>query len=154
MKSTAWLVAALPVVLGQTVLSTIQNQPELSTLFTYVNASRSLRPLFDTKDNFTFLAPSNAAFDDWKKSPAALQPGDDRMEGLLQYHLLQRAIPTVSFTNVVRFQTTYLNNATFSNVTDGQVVGIGSNKAGPFVVSGNKTQTTFLRKVRGTASSS
>lgn len=49
--------------------------------------------------------------------------------------------------NVPVFVASNLENGTFSNVTGGQRVGIASNKAGPFLISGNKTQTTIVTPV-------
>lgn len=58
----------LPPAFGQTVLSVSKRHPERSTLNYRINQSSTFLNLLSSAENFTFLAPSNSAFDDWLSS--------------------------------------------------------------------------------------
>lgn len=136
-----------PRVLGQaldnSVLTVLRGRPELSSLNALINASTKFSTLLSNTNRFTFLAPSNAAFDQFFTNQGNSTLGPDAIDATLRYHLLKGGFPKVSFLNTPQFIATNLDNSTFTNVTGGQVVGIASNRAGPFLISGNKTQSTI-----------
>lgn len=72
--------------LGQAVLSVLQTHLELSTFNYYVNASSNLTNLLSSANNFTLLAPSNTAFEEWFSSQGNPSLSDDVIEETLTYH--------------------------------------------------------------------
>jgi uncharacterized surface protein with fasciclin (FAS1) repeats len=121
------------------LLGVLQSQPELSTLYGYVNASANATSLLNNANNFTFFAPSNTAIASLLASnPSALSP--DLVDATLQYALVNGGFTSLSFTNVSQFVPTNLNNATYANVTGGQRLELVLDANGePQTVSGNKS---------------
>jgi uncharacterized surface protein with fasciclin (FAS1) repeats len=134
--------------LGQAVLSVLQTHLELSTFNYYVNASSNLTNLLSTANNFTLLAPSNTAFEQWFSSQGNPSLSNDVIEATLMYHLLHGGFPTTSFSNDPQFVPSHLTNATYSNVTGGQRVELVNGPAGrPQFLSNNKTATNIQSPV-------
>ncbi|CZR61808.1 uncharacterized protein PAC_11705 [Phialocephala subalpina] len=126
------------------LIYTLDAIPNLSTLTSYINASAKLTELVTTANNFTFLAPTNAAFQEWFSSTGNQTFGD--IEATLQYHLLNGSYSTVNFNEQPQFISTALNNATYTNVTiapPGQRVELISSASGPEILSSNKTVSTI-----------
>lgn len=124
------------------LINVLQNTAELSTLYSYVNASSNITRLLLSANNFTFLAPSNDAIAAFiKHNPNSLT--GDLVLANLQYSLLQGVFPSLSFTNTSQFVPTHLTNATYANVTGGQTVELLSSGGAPQVITGNKTVGTF-----------
>jgi len=122
-----------------TLLGVLQSQPDLSTFYSYVNASTNGSSLLGNANNFTLIAPSNNAIAALLASdPTALSK--DVIDATLQYSLLDGGYPSLSFTNSSQFVTTNLNNATYANVTGGQRIELLLGPDGvPQVVSGNNS---------------
>jgi hypothetical protein len=122
-------------------LEVIASYPELSTLQGYINSSPSFSNLISTVNNFTFLAPSNDAFEAF-----AAQNGNSSrqfIEATLNYSLLLGSYPVLSFSDTPQFVATNLANATYTNVTGGQRVELVSGSDGtPEIVTSNKTIST------------
>ena len=116
--------------LGQAILSVLATHLELSTFNYYVNASTNLTNLLSTADNFTLLAPSNTAFEQWFSGQGNPSLSNDVIEATLFYHLLHGGFPTTSFTEEPQFVASHLENATYSNVTGGQRVGLVTGTGG------------------------
>ena len=134
--------------LGQALLSVLQTHLELSTFNYYVNASTNLTNLLSTANNFTLLAPSNTAFENWFSSQGNPSLSDDVIESTLMYHLLHGGFPTTSILDEPQFVASHLTNATYSNVTDGQRVELVTGSGGqPQFISDNKTVTTIVSPV-------
>lgn len=130
------------------LIYTLDAIPNLSTLTGYINASAKLTELVTSANNFTFLAPTNAAFQEWFSSTGNQTFGD--VEATLQYHLLNGSYSTVSFTEQPQFISTALNNATYTNVTiapPGQRVELLSGANGPEILSSNRTVSTIGQSV-------
>lgn len=128
------------------LINVLQNTAELSTLYSYVNASSNITRLLLSANNFTFLAPSNDAIAAFiKHNPNSLT--GDLVLANLQYSLLQGVFPSLSFTNTSQFVPTHLTNATYANVTGGQTVELLSSGGAPQVITGNKTVGTFSSTV-------
>jgi len=140
-------------VLGQAILSVLQTYPQLSEFNSYVNASTNITNLLSSANNFTLLAPSNNAFEDWFSSQTST-PSQDVVEATLLYHLLHGGFPTTSFSNETQFVPSYLTNATYSNVTGGQRVELATGSGGqPELLSNNMTVTTIDTHVSTTRAS-
>jgi hypothetical protein len=129
------------------LLNVLQNTAELSTLYSYVNASSNLTHLLSNADDFTFLAASNDAIATFvKHNPNTLT--QDVLLATLQYSLLQGVFPSLSFSNTSQFVSSNLISGTFTNVTGGQVVELGLGNSGdPQVISGNKTISPSISAV-------
>jgi hypothetical protein len=105
-----------------TLLEVIATYPQLSTLNTYVNVTSNVTSLLTSANNFTFLAASNTAISSFiSDNPNVLT--NDLLQATLQYSLLKGGYPTLSFSNVSQFVPTNLVNASYANVTGGQVCG-------------------------------
>lgn len=126
---------------GQNIFSVLATHEELSTLNFHLNASTTLSKLLSTANNFTFLAPSNTAFDAWFGQGGL--PSDE-IEATLMYHFLNGGFPTLDFSQQPQFAVTHLDNNTYANVTGGQVVEVVADLLGaPQFLSGNRTATTI-----------
>lgn len=146
--SLCWLVTLFVHSACITLLGVLQSQPELSTLYSYVNASSNGSSLLGNANNFTFIAPSNNAIANLlARDPTALSK--DVVDATLQYSLLNGGYPSLSFTNTSQFVATSLSNASYANVTGGQRVELllGSNGE-PQIVSGNKSISQSPSTVR------
>lgn len=125
--------------LAQRIPEILSTRPELSSLSNYISSFPSLEEQFSTADNFTFLAPTNDAFTKW----LATNRTADYMEATFMYHLLRGVHTTVSINETPQFISSFLTNASFSNVTNGQRVGAYRNEHVLFE-SALKTTSTVL----------
>jgi len=135
---------ALPAV-GQTILSVLSVQTDLSMLNSFIDSSPTISRLLSTATNFTFLAPSNTAINAWLAAPGTTSLQTDQIEALLSYHLLHGTFPAASFSQIPRFLNSNLNNLTFENITGGQAVELLQSPTGPQILSGNTTVSTISR---------
>jgi hypothetical protein len=122
---------------GQTVLSVLSVQTDLSMLNSFIDSSPTLSRLLSTANNFTFLAPSNTAINAWLAAPGTTSLQTDQIEALISYHLLHGTFPVASFPQIPLFPNSNLNNLTFENITGGQAVEFAQGPAGPQILSGN-----------------
>jgi uncharacterized surface protein with fasciclin (FAS1) repeats len=78
----------------------------------------------NTQSGLTILAPNNAAFSKTLSTPEgkALAADSGAVAALLSYHVLSGTFPASAFTSTAQFIPTLMTNATFANVTGGQVV--------------------------------
>jgi hypothetical protein len=130
------------------LIYTLQAISGLNTLNSYINASSKLTSLFSSSNNFTFLAPTDTAFQSWISSNGNATM--DVVEATLSYHLLNGSYPTVAFTDQPQFPSTNLRNQSYENVTiypPGQRVELINSSAGPVILSSNKTTSTVTQKV-------
>ncbi|KAL3424180.1 Fasciclin-like arabinogalactan protein-like protein 7 [Phlyctema vagabunda] len=124
------------------LLGVLQSYPELSSLYSYVNASANSTGLLATANNFTFLAPSNAAIKSFiNQNPDTLTPS--LFDATVEYSLLQGGYPSLSFTDTPIFVPSYLANGSFTNVTGGQAVELVSGSDGVLeTITGNRSVST------------
>jgi uncharacterized surface protein with fasciclin (FAS1) repeats len=134
---------------GQTLLiSTLQEYSQLSTLNNYINGSTKLQHLFSSANNFTFLAPTNAAFYTWFLNAGG--QAQDVVEATLEYHLLNGSFPAASFGDVPQFAPTNLNNRSYENVTlspGSQRIELATINGTQSVISSNRTISTISTRV-------
>ncbi|RDW89774.1 hypothetical protein BP6252_01806 [Coleophoma cylindrospora] len=137
------LVPLLSLGSARSLLDVLQAYPELTTLQKYVNASSTATNLLANANDFTFLAPSNTAIEDLiSANPNGLT--DDLLQATLQYSLLQGGFPALSITKSPQFVASNLKNASYANVTSGQVVELLEDITGtPQAVTGNKSVSTL-----------
>ncbi|KAH7357211.1 FAS1 domain-containing protein [Rhexocercosporidium sp. MPI-PUGE-AT-0058] len=109
-----------------TLTNLLQNQPALTTSLT-------------TARNITILAPSNDAFSKFLSTPAGQAASNDpgMLTALLQYHVLVGAHPSSELNNSI-YAHSMLTNATYANVTNGQVVQLSKMGGKVMVMSGLK----------------
>lgn len=140
------LVAIATQVKAITLLQVLQSYPQLSSLSAYVNGSSNATALLANANNFTFLAPSNAAITTYAtQNPNVLTK--DFLLATLQYSLLQGGYPTLSFTDTPQFVPTGLVNASYANVTGGQRMELMSSSGAAEIFSGNKTLSSSASAV-------
>lgn len=72
----------------------------------------------------TVIAPNDAAFDTFLTAPSSAgnYSSPDQLYALLQYHILNGTHASYSITSSPTFIPTILTNASYTNVTTGQVV--------------------------------
>lgn len=130
------------------LLETITSLPQLSRLQSYISQLPRLSAELSKVDNYTFLAPTNAALDQWlgAESPG---PTLDDIEATLFYHLLHGIYPVATFSSSSQFVSTFLTNTSYTNVTSGQAVQLLLNRSQqPVIRSGNVTNTSITTTVR------
>ncbi|PVH70121.1 FAS1 domain-containing protein [Cadophora sp. DSE1049] len=111
-------------VLAQRISEVLATRPELSILSNYISSFPRLEEPFTRANNFTFLAPTNDAFKKW----LAMNHTTDYMEATFMYHLLRGVHTTGSINEVPQFISSFLTNASFSHVSNGQRVGAFKNE--------------------------
>lgn len=130
------------------VFQTIQ-QRGLTKLYNFINGSTQLTNLLSSAQEFTFLAPTDDAFETWLTSEGNVT--DDVIEATLSYHIFNGSFPTIDFTSTSQFVPTYLQNSSYSNITitpPGQRVELIEGTDGtPEILSNNKTVTSITTKV-------
>ncbi|CZT52150.1 uncharacterized protein RSE6_13412 [Rhynchosporium secalis] len=135
-----WIITLVPSTFAITLLQVLQTNPELSTLYGYVNASANATAFLASSNNFTFLAPSNNAISTLVKRKGNATLTGDLILASLQYGMLKGGYPTLSFSDASQYVHTNLANPGYSNVTGGQVLELTADEGGNAqVVSGNKT---------------
>ncbi|KAF0325878.1 fasciclin domain-containing protein [Colletotrichum asianum] len=124
-----------------TEVLTSQNST-LSTLIGLLGQQPAIMQGLAQAQNITILAPSNAALDEFLKTPAVMQavaadPG--LVSAILSYHVLNGTYYASAFTEQPQFIPTLLQNETYTNITGGQRVQAQT-------VGGNVTFFTALRE--------
>jgi len=133
---------------GAPLIEVLQQVENLSLLNSHIANSTTLTNLLTRADNFTFLAPSNAAFNKWLGQEGSLLT-EPEIEETLMYHILRGGFPTVRITATPQFAASNLPNGNLANVTGGQVVEAVADANGtPQFLSANKTITTITTPVR------
>jgi transforming growth factor-beta-induced protein len=101
--------------------------------------------------NITVLAPSNAAFDKTVYYPIigpAFSNNDiGAIQAILDYHVVQGSYASADLLPTIQYFPTWLSNSSYSNVTNGQVVG-AVNQLGKQVywISGQSTRSLVVVK--------
>jgi uncharacterized surface protein with fasciclin (FAS1) repeats len=111
----------------------------LLTLFTdLLSADPTLLNALAGLSNITILAPSNNALAAFTNSSAGMSAATNPglLAATLTYHVLNGTYRSTDITNKTAFVHTLLNNATYANVTGGQVVGALSNGSAVDIYSG------------------
>jgi uncharacterized surface protein with fasciclin (FAS1) repeats len=124
---------------AQTIPEVVSNIAPLSALSELLASSPRLSAWLLGANNFTFLAPSNAAV----SQLIAGSYSRDEIKATLTYHLLSGSYPVVHFSNVSEFIPTALSNASFANVTGGQRVEV-TNTGNITFRSWSKTSSSLL----------
>jgi uncharacterized surface protein with fasciclin (FAS1) repeats len=133
---------------AQSLMQVLGTNLELTELYHYVNASSTLTNMLSSLDNFTFLAPSNSAISNYLESQNLTTIGDEEMEELIQYHILNGEFPARSWSAVPQFVHSELKTPMYTNVTAGQAVELVSDSQGnPQILSWNKTVSTIVTQV-------
>ncbi|OLN89654.1 Fasciclin-like arabinogalactan protein-like protein 7 [Colletotrichum chlorophyti] len=96
----------------------------LSALTTLLGSQPGLVSSLSQAQNLTILAPSNDALEAFLQSPGAAEAATDAglIAAILQYHVLNGTYYASNFTDEPQFIHTLLQNQTYANVTEGQVV--------------------------------
>ena len=132
--------------------STLSSNSDLSNLTSILSANPALLQALGGAQNITILAPSNEAFAQLTNSSGAeALTNADVVAALLQYHVLNGSYTAAQITNSSVFVPTLLTNATYSNVTGGQVVQavkVGNETVFYSGLLQNSTVTTAVRCVK------
>lgn len=123
---------------GQSLTEVISQTPDLSTLGSLLTAYPAVASTLANATNITVLAPSNAAFSAFLTASvnASIQADAGLVPAVLSYHVLTGAIRSTEITATPAFPKTLLTNATYTNVTGGQVVKAQSANGGVVFTSG------------------
>lgn len=132
--------------------STLSSNSNLSNLTSILSANPALLQALGSAQNITILAPSNEAFAQLTNSSGAeALTNADVVAALLQYHVLNGSYTASQITNSSVFVPTLLTNATYSNVTGGQVVQavkVGNDTVFYSGLLQNSTVTTAVRCIK------
>ncbi|RMZ89174.1 hypothetical protein DV736_g3607, partial [Chaetothyriales sp. CBS 134916] len=123
---------------GVDILSILRLHNELSTFASYIEQYPGL---MDTLNNgvFTVLAPTNDALSTFAQQWPQQANDSLQLFHLLQYHIVQDAHPSATFGIRPLFPATLLTDASYANVTGGQVVELTKVNGSPAIVSGLKS---------------
>lgn len=124
LKQLAASLAFASTVSAQALTDVISQTPELSTLGALLTAYPAVANTLASASNITVLAPSNAAFSAFLTSAvnASIAADSNLVPSVLEYHVLAGTIKAADIPTTPAFPKTLLTNATFTNVTGGQVV--------------------------------
>ena len=132
-----------------TLLGALGAYTELSTLSNYVNDSSTVRTLLTEANNFTFFAPSNSAIESLIGTYNNDSLASDELDAILQYSLIHGGYSRLSFSNTPQFIASNLLNASYANVSGGQVVDLVLDSDDtPQVITGNKNVSSISLTVR------
>jgi hypothetical protein len=133
-------------VCAQSLISTLQAQPDLVLLNDYIQSLPNLLNALTNVTNYTFLAPSDTAMTRWlnESSPS---PTQDAIEATLNYHILHGGYSLASFSAVPQFAPSYLTNSTWTNLTGGAAVELVEYGGTPVFVSALKEQSSIIKGV-------
>lgn len=109
---------------GQSLTDVISQTPDLSTLGSLLQSFPAVASTLANATNITVLAPTNAAFAAFltASTNASIQADAGLVPAVLSYHVLSGTIRSTDITSTPAFAKTLLTNATYANVTGGQVV--------------------------------
>ena len=99
--------------------------------------------------NITILAPNNDALASFINSTAGAAASTDpsAIVALLTYHVLNGSYPSSAFTDMAAFAPTFLSNASYTNVTGGQVVKAQLSGTDVSIVSGLLSESKVVTPV-------
>jgi hypothetical protein len=144
--SLAIALVPLAVHTSASFLSVLASRPELSQFNAYLSQFPRLSTTISTVDNATLLIPSNTAFTKWLQNTVSpLTPSD--IENTLNYHIIHGTFPVASFTNTAQFVSSFLTNTSYSNVTDGLLVGLINIDGNPQIRSGLDANSSIITPV-------
>jgi uncharacterized surface protein with fasciclin (FAS1) repeats len=114
-----------------------------------ITAQPDLVAALSSAQNITILAPNNAALGALTNSSAgmALATNPSAVAALLTYHVLNATVTAADITNMTAFVPTLLSNATYANVTGGQVVGARTNGSAVGIYSGLLSESNVVQAV-------
>lgn len=124
---------------AQSITDLIGQTPSLSTLGSLVAQSPMIASALSNATNITILAPTNDAFSTFLAQPgvnASISADPGLVTAVLSYHVLQGTIRSTDIPTTPAFPKTLLQNATYTNVTGGQVVKAQSVDGGVVFTSG------------------
>ncbi|KIW18496.1 hypothetical protein PV08_02784 [Exophiala spinifera] len=141
-----FVVAALTVgcfAADQDIITILNQQSGIST---FTSLLKGFPSLIETLNGGTFsvLAPNDEAIATFSNANPDLVEQEDVLLALLQYHCVKGTHPSAGFGLQPLFAPTLLTNATYANVTGGQVVDITSQNGKPTVLSGIKAKTELV----------
>lgn len=131
---------------AQSLVSTLQAQPDLVLLNNYVQSLPNLLSTLTNATNYTFLAPSDTAMTRWlnESSPP---PSQDQIEATLNYHILHGGYSLGSFSATPQFASSYLSNSSWTNLTGGAAVELVEDGGTPVFVSALGAQSSIIKGV-------
>ncbi|KAJ4423308.1 hypothetical protein N0V82_002035 [Gnomoniopsis sp. IMI 355080] len=124
LKQLAASLALAGTVSAQALTDVISQTPQLSTLGALLTQYPAVAQTLANASNITVLAPTNEAFSAFLTSAVNESIAADAglVPAVLSYHVLSGTIKSTDIPTTPAFPKTLLTNATFTNVTGGQVV--------------------------------
>lgn len=131
---------------GASLTEVISQTPDLSTLGTILEQYPAVASVLANATNITVLAPSNAALAAFLTPAvtAAVQADPGLVTAVLLYHVLSGTIASTDITATPTFAKTLLTNATYTNVTGGQVIKAQSDDDGGVVFTSGLLQESHV----------
>lgn len=105
--------------LAQSLNSLLGSVDSLQTLAGVLKTQPDILSTLSTADNVTILAPSNAAFGAFMKTPMAMMANNSTIKALLSYHVLNGVYRSRDFMEMPHFLPTMLMDQRFANFTMG-----------------------------------
>ncbi|CAN8095208.1 unnamed protein product [Discula destructiva] len=133
-------------VLSQALTDVIAGTPDLSTLGALLQSYPDLASMLASASNITILAPNNAAFSTFLTAAVneSITADPGLAPAVLSYHVLAGTIRSDQITDTPAFPKTMLTNATYTNVTGGQVVKCETDNGGVVITSGLLRNSTVV----------
>lgn len=97
--------------------------------------------------NVTLFAPNNAAIQQLTQSGLLDTASSSDITNILMYHVVPELVYSSDITETPAYLNTDLTNSSYTNVTDGQVVGAYLDNDNAFIVSGLKNQAQVVQAV-------
>ena len=130
---------------------TVSSNRNLTSISTLLSNYSDIFGALSWSEGFTFLAPSNDAFDKipyTDLSTVFANNDSDSIHAILQYHVLEGTRRAEELTSQFEFVPTWLQNSTYSNVTGGQRIGMVQQSQDVFILtSGLGTRSTITTPV-------
>ncbi|KAL9115182.1 MAG: hypothetical protein Q9227_000976 [Pyrenula ochraceoflavens] len=143
---TVLLASFASLVVGASLQSTVDNNPDLKSLSYYLNLYPDLLSRLNSAQNITFLAPSNDAIQSAlgdQKSQYSQAKIYGWIDQIIEYHTLNGSLPSSHIIEAAHFKKSWLNDSTWTSVSGGQVVGYVLQNNTPVFQSGVKTVTNI-----------
>lgn len=128
---------------SQAITDVIAKTPELSTLGALLQAYPAVATQLAHATNITILAPSNSAFSAFLTTAVNESIAADAglVPAVLSYHVLTSTVRSTAITAKPAFPKTLLTNATYTNVTGGQVVKAATANGGVVFTTGQLAES-------------
>lgn len=121
------------------------SESSLSALVSLLQAYPDLASVIASQQDVTLFAPNNAAIQQLTQSGALNSITEDQISEILLYHVIPSVVYASNISETPAFVNTALVNATYTNVTNGQVVGAAVDDDNVLIESGLKMEAQVVK---------